>query len=78
MKVGVRVELADGGLVDGLLTDEHSASSYGLPVLVIDGVPYGPRDQYDGWPISRLLIDADAGEEVFDAAQRAGWVVQGC
>lgn len=28
----------------GLLTTEHPASSYGLPVLVLDGVAYGPDD----------------------------------
>lgn len=26
------------------LTTEHAASSYGVPVLVVDGVAYGPGD----------------------------------
>ena len=30
-----------------LLTDEHSASSYGRPVLIHDGQPLGPADMYD-------------------------------
>jgi len=30
------------------LTDEHSASSYGQPVAIIDGKPYGPHDQVPG------------------------------
>jgi len=29
------------------LTDEHSASSYGIPVLVWNGEPYGPGDLPD-------------------------------
>ena len=29
------------------LTDEHSASSYGQPVLIHDGNPHGPADRYD-------------------------------
>lgn len=28
----------------GTLTDEHPASSYGIPVLVINGRAYGPDD----------------------------------
>ncbi len=28
----------------GVLTTNHAASSYGLPVLVIEGVAYGPSD----------------------------------
>lgn len=27
-----------------ILTTEHAASSYGLPVLAVDGEPYGPAD----------------------------------
>ena len=30
--------------VDAILTDEHSQSSYGIPVVVIDGVAYGAAD----------------------------------
>jgi len=31
---------------DGLLTTDHSRSSYGMPVLVVGGTAYGPAD----WP----------------------------
>lgn len=31
-------------LAEGILTDEHATSSYGLPVIVIAGLPYGPAD----------------------------------
>jgi len=36
----MRVELT--GL--GTLTTEHPTSSYGLPILLVDGEPYGPAD----------------------------------
>lgn len=32
----------------GVLTTEHSASSYGLPVLLIGGEAYGPHDILPG------------------------------
>ena len=28
-----------------ILTTEHAASSYGMPVLVVGGIAYGPGDQ---------------------------------
>jgi len=31
----------------GILTDEHPACSYGQSVLVVDGVPHGPREVVD-------------------------------
>ena len=31
--------------MEATLTTDHSASSYGQPVLVIDGVAYGPADR---------------------------------
>lgn len=37
------------------LTTEHSASSYGIPVLVIDGQAYGPGDY--GWALRQALYD---------------------
>lgn len=36
-------------LYDGILTDEHSASSYGQPVLVYEGRAYGPADIVHTW-----------------------------
>lgn len=40
----VRVTMRDGTHRDGTLTTDHSASSYGQPVVVIDGVPHGSGD----------------------------------
>lgn len=37
------------------LTTEHSASSYGIPVLVIDGEAYGPADY--GLALRQALYD---------------------
>jgi hypothetical protein len=32
-------------LGNAILTTDHAASSYGIPVLVLDGVAYGPADK---------------------------------
>lgn len=34
----------------GILTTEHAASSYGKPVLVMEGASYGPADLLPYWP----------------------------
>lgn len=34
----------------GQLTTEHACSSYGKPVLVMEGVAYGPADILPYWP----------------------------
>lgn len=44
MKTGCTIRWATGKAEQGVLTDEHAQSSYGLPVLVIDGEAYGPGD----------------------------------
>ena len=46
----------------GRLTTRHSASSYGHPVIVIDGEPYGPAD---------ILGVADTVAQVEGAASEA-------
>lgn len=46
MKITARLQ--HDASVSATLTDEHTASSYGQPVLVIDGRAYGPGDAYDG------------------------------
>ena len=53
-------------LGEGMLTNEHSASSYGQPVFVrdLDGLAYGPGDS--GGFLSRALDAAyDAGEQAW-------------
>lgn len=37
-----------------IITDEHSASSYGIPVAVVDGQAYGPNDFLPIWPENEL------------------------
>jgi hypothetical protein len=45
-----------------LITDEHSASSYGIPVAVVDGQPFGPNDELPVWgdddPLSWIVEPA--------------------
>jgi hypothetical protein len=55
----------------GVLTTAHPASSYGIPVIVINGQPYGPADRIeigeDVRPIGELDIRlnvARVGEDV--------------
>ena len=55
----------------GVLTTEHAASSYGLPILLLDGKPHGPGDL----PGAVLTIP-DASPEVIRAARRAGWRIK--
>jgi hypothetical protein len=42
------------------LTTEHAASSYGKPVLVLDGVAYGPEDLIDGNMAGSCMVCCDA------------------
>ena len=39
-----------------ILTTNHSASSYGAPVMVIDGQAYGPGDLTPGGVIAAELL----------------------
>ena len=32
-----------------IISDEHAASSYGIPVAVVDGEAYGPADSLPIW-----------------------------
>jgi hypothetical protein len=42
------------------LTTEHAASSYGKPVLVLDGQAYGPEDMLDGNMAGSCMVCCDA------------------
>lgn len=50
------------------LTTEHSASSYGLPVVVLNGEPYGPGDL----PPGELQVPT----ALIEAGRRAGYRCQ--
>jgi hypothetical protein len=58
-------------LVGVRITTAHSASSYGIPVLLIDGEPTGPHDYFPG---TVLLIPAGAeqGAEAVAALIKGG------
>lgn len=37
------------------ISDEHSASSYGIPMAVVDGVAYGPEEFLPIWAVDDEL-----------------------
>lgn len=39
-----------------IMTDEHSASSYGIPVALVGGEAYGPGDELPVWPGDELAF----------------------
>ncbi len=52
---------------DAMLSDEHAAASYGLPVVLIHGVAHGPGD---------LPGHIIVGQDAEMAAWAIGWTVQ--
>jgi hypothetical protein len=53
------------------LTRDHSASSHGMPVAIIDGQAYGPDDMYDGLPVSAyVIVNIDPSREDHDEMMR--------
>lgn len=60
------VTLIDGSGADAQLTTDHAASSYGQPVLMIDGVPYGSDD------VDTVVLP-DAPDGINAATLRAGY-----
>lgn len=52
------------------LSDEHPAASYGLPVLIADGLAYGPGDLPG---VTLTLINPSPGQ--VEWARGAGWAV---
>lgn len=49
-----------------LLTTESSYSSYGMPVLILDGQAYGPDDLIDGFLVGSHVVTVLAGETTVD------------
>lgn len=52
----------------GTLTTDHATSSYGIPVLLIDGVPHGPADRVRG--LNEFFVevpDARTAREALEA-----------
>lgn len=47
MKVELKIQTAIKNII---ITDEHSASSYGIPVALVDGEVYGKDDSLPVWP----------------------------
>lgn len=40
---------------DIFITTEHPSCSYGQPVVLIDGKPHGPMDEYCGLPVWEIV-----------------------
>lgn len=65
--------------VKGILTTDHATSSHGLPVLLIDGQPYGPGDLPDTaemWFSGDTPITVADQMAAYDAARRAGYDIE--
>jgi len=66
-------ESDDGGCVTYpvVITDENPAASYGIPVVIIDGEPYGPGDM----PLGQLQIPEAVYAEVAERLVEVGYEV---
>ena len=68
MQIAVKVQVAQGGeWQDGILTDERAESSYGLPVIVIEGEELARGSQ----EVCRL--DASQAQDLLRRACEAGY-----
>jgi len=68
MQIPVRVQAEPGGdWQEGVLTDERAESSYGLPVVVVDGedLARGSSEVYE--------LDASAVQDLLRRAGEAGF-----
>ena len=56
-----------------IITDEHSASSYGIPVAIVDGIAYGPADVLPIWLKDELAwLHESAAQTVASVALASG------
>lgn len=66
----MKIRTGTGETFDAALTTEHSASSYGVPVLLVGGLPLGPNETF-----GLELIEATDEERI--ALRRAGFQLVG-
>lgn len=57
----------------GELTDEHSASSYGLPVLLLGSEPVGPGELPPEHLIALVGVTEEEETAILAAARQAGY-----
>lgn len=68
MNKRVDIAMADGTRRRGTASTEHSASSYGNPVIIINNIPHGPNDIA---MIGAKIVVSD--QHVVDALTKAGY-----
>ena len=56
MMTPIALKYTGSAYPDATLTTEHSASSYGQPVLVIEGEAYGPGDVLPNGMVARQWV----------------------
>ena len=59
-----------------IVTDEHGASSYGIPVVLVDGVAYGDNDNIDGF-VTGLDIKKQTADLNKDSADIFNFCIKG-
>jgi hypothetical protein len=68
MKIRVQAKLNQGGeFVSAILTNEHTESSYGLPIVLIDGEKRARRP-------GELFLIRVSDFEMADLARKAGYL----
>lgn len=65
-------------LKDWILTTDHPASSYGMPVFVFKGTAYGPRDKISAFRIADIVYEwaqdeARTDEDLASAGKFRQW-----
>jgi len=60
-KVSVQLHSEGTTWFSAVLTDEHSSSSYGLPVVLVDGEPFGVAE------VACVRVPAECDPELLDA-----------
>lgn len=66
MKIKLQIQTANKEV---FITDEHAASSYGIPVITVEGDAYGKKDILPIWPEDELSWLSETAEATVAAAK---------
>ena len=66
MKIKLHIPTANKEV---FITDEHAASSYGMPVITVNGEAYGKSDILPIWPEDELSWLSECAEVTVAAAK---------